>query len=93
MLSNTADTKPSTSVDRAEASGRLSTGIIDAHRTSASRNTAPFAAFGTAVQSGRRHGASSRMMPMTVRPMYGNRSPFTNSTGAWIIRWRGSERR
>jgi len=71
MLSNTAETNPSTSVVSGAAGGSLSTGIIDAHTTSDSRNTAPFAAAGTTFQSGRRHGVSNRMMPMTVAPMYG----------------------
>ena len=60
MLSNTADTKPRPSVDCGEAAGRLSTGIIEAASTSDSRNTAPFAAAGITVKSGRRHGVSNR---------------------------------
>src|SRR5688572_32013570 len=41
MLSNTAETKPSPNAVCHDAAGSRSTGISDAHSTSASRNTVP----------------------------------------------------
>jgi hypothetical protein len=46
MLSNTAETNPRPRVVWGDASGRCSTGIIDAINTSDSRNKLPFAAAG-----------------------------------------------
>jgi hypothetical protein len=76
MLSNTADTTPSPNAVWGDASGRPATGIIEAATTSASRNTALRTALGITDQSGRRHGVSSRIMPITVAPMNGNASPL-----------------
>jgi hypothetical protein len=69
MLSNTEDTTPRPNVDTAVAGGNSSTGIIDAINTSDSKNTLPVTAAGTTFQSGRRHGVTSRITPMTVAPL------------------------
>src|SRR5687767_14233963 len=56
MLSNTAETKPRLNALCQEAGGSCSTGMNDAHRMSASRNTVPMNAAGSTLQSGARQG-------------------------------------
>ena len=80
MLSNTDEMKPRPSVVSAVAAGRRSTGIIDAHSTSDSRNTLPLTASGTSDQSGWRQAAVTRIASATARPITGTWS----STAGWF---------
>ena len=75
MLSKTAETKPSPSADCHDATGKASTGIIDAQSTSDNKNSAPFAASGTSDQSGFRTGTAIKIATHTATPNTGKRSP------------------
>ena len=59
MLSNTAERNPRPSVVGQEATGRLSTGIIEAQTTSESRKSVPLKVSGSTSQSWRRTGTVS----------------------------------
>ena len=72
MLSNAAETNPRLNAVGHEAAGSFSTGIIDAHVTSARRKMEPFAASGSASQSGRRSPTVDRIASQTATPMKGN---------------------
>src|ERR1700741_3696467 len=71
MLSNTAERKPSPKDVGHDGGGSRSTGIIDAHSTSESKNTEPLNAPGSSDQPGRRHAAVSRIAPHTAAPRNG----------------------
>ena len=77
MLSNTADVKPRPRADCHEAAGSLSTGIIEAQRTSESRNTALRADSGTRCHAGARSQAVSSSAPHTAAPRKGKRSEIS----------------
>ena len=72
MLSNTADTKPRPSAVCHDASGRCSTGIIEAIVTRDNKNIAPLKASGSNDHSGLRTGADTRIATHTAAPSTGN---------------------
>src|ERR1700674_4158756 len=72
ILSKTAEMKPSPSAANADAGGSFSTGIIEAHVTSESRNTVPLKVSGNTSQSGRRSGRLARIASQTATPIKGN---------------------
>ena len=91
MLSNTAETKPSANAVCHDAAGSAFTGMSEAHHTSESRNTAPFAAPGSSSQAGRRHSAPIRIAPTPTSRRRRSRRGRTGSSSR--SRRRGSCRR
>src|SRR5215208_439500 len=71
MLSKTAETKPNPSAVGQLAAGSLSTGIMEAVVTSASRKMVPLNVSGITDQSGRLKAAVRRMTAQTARPSTG----------------------
>src|SRR3954452_11221132 len=71
MLSNTAETKPRPSAVGQDATGSLSTGIIEAAVTSASRKIVPLNVSGITDQSGLRKGAVKKITIHTAMPSTG----------------------
>jgi hypothetical protein len=61
MLSNTADTNPRPKAVGHDAEGNVSTGIIEADVTSASRKIVPLNVSRSTAQSSRRNGAVSKI--------------------------------
>ena len=74
MLSNTAEMKPRPIAVCQDAAGSLSTGIMEAQVTSASRKIVPLVASGNRLQSGLRNGAVTRIASPTATPMKGKLS-------------------
>src|SRR5947208_12763268 len=72
MLSNTAETKPSSIAVCHEATGSFSTGIIEAAVTSASRKIVPLKVSGITDQSGDLSGDVSRITVQTAMPRTGS---------------------
>src|SRR5262245_18977699 len=69
MLSKTADTKPKPRAVGHPAAGSLSTGIIEAHVTSAKRKIVPLNVSGITSQSGLLTRAVTRITVQTASPM------------------------
>ncbi len=79
MLSNTDDRKPSPSVVGHDGGGSLSTGISEAHQTSASRKMLPLSAPGSRLHCGARTGAVARIASTTALPITGKWSSTAGS--------------
>src|SRR5690348_15236791 len=77
MLSNTAETNPKPIATLHDASGSVSTGIIDAANTSERRKMLPLSAPGSSSQWGRRRGTHSNSATHTAAPMNGKRSEIS----------------
>src|SRR5687768_18231878 len=74
MLSKTDDRNPRANELGHDAEGSFSTGISEAHSTSASRKILPLKAFGIRLHCGLRRGTHANIATQTATPMKGNAS-------------------